>query len=56
MDIKDKNLPGVFAATKLLKPGESDTITFTAPPAGTYPFICTYPGHYPKMQGKLIAE
>jgi len=55
-DIQGKNMPGVTAASKLLQPGQSDTITFTVPAAGTYPFICTYPGHYPKMQGKLIAE
>lgn len=35
----------VIVATKLLGPGESDTITFTAPAAGTYDYICTFPGH-----------
>jgi len=35
----------ILAATKLLGPGESDTVTFTAPAAGTYDFICTFPGH-----------
>ena len=25
--------------------GESATITFTAPPAGTYTIVCTVPGH-----------
>jgi azurin len=36
----------VLASTKLLGPGESDTITFTAPyvPAD-YDFVCSFPGH-----------
>ena len=45
----------IMAHTKLLGPGESDTITFTVP-AGTYEFICSFPGHYASMNGKLIAE
>lgn len=45
--------PNILAHTKLLKPGESDTITFTAPAAGDYPYICTFPGHYPLMKGVL---
>ncbi len=37
----------VIAATKLLGPGESDTITFTAPfVPGDYVFLCAFPGHY----------
>jgi len=37
----------IVAKTKLLGPGESDTITFTAPKTpGEYPFICSFPGHY----------
>ncbi|MBI2711391.1 MAG: azurin [Bdellovibrio sp.] len=42
----------ILAKTKLLKPGEEDTITFTAPSTpGDYPYICTFPGHYPMMKG-----
>lgn len=33
----------VIVHTKMIKPGESDTITFDAPPAGTYDYICTFP-------------
>ena len=40
-DMADK----VIVATKLLGPGESDTVSFTAPAAGTYDYICTFPGH-----------
>jgi len=38
---------GVIAHTKLLGPGESDTVTFNAPYVpGDYPFFCSFPGHY----------
>lgn len=37
----------VVAHTKLLGPGESDTVTFNAPYVpGDYPFFCSFPGHY----------
>jgi azurin len=36
----------IIARTKLLGPGESDTVTFTAPfVPGDYDFICSFPGH-----------
>ena len=46
----------VIAHTKMLGGGESDTITFMAPPKGTYDFICSFPGHYGIMKGKFIVE
>lgn len=46
----------VIAATKLIGGGGSSTITFTAPAKGTYDFICTFPGHFGVMKGKLIVE
>ena len=46
----------VIAHTKLLGGGESDTIEFVAPEAGTYDFICSFPGHYALMKGKFIVE
>ncbi|MGZ9158234.1 MAG: plastocyanin/azurin family copper-binding protein, partial [Nitrospira sp.] len=37
----------VIAKTKVLGPGESDTVTFTAPYVkGNYEFLCSFPGHY----------
>jgi azurin len=49
------NNPAIIAHTKLLGPGESDTIEFTVP-AGTYTYICSFPGHYMTMTGVLTAE
>ncbi len=48
----------IIVHTKLLGPGESDSITFKAPDkAGHYPFLCSYPGHYAVgMKGELIVE
>lgn len=45
----------VLAHTKTVGPGESDTIEFTVP-KGEYEFICSFPGHWSTMRGKLIAE
>ncbi len=46
----------VVTQTSYLKPGESETITFTITEPGRYEYICTYPGHYPAMKGVLIVE
>ncbi len=46
----------VLAYTKLLGPGESDTITFTLPEAGVYTYICSFPGHYALMKGTITAK
>ncbi len=44
----------VLAATDLAKPGETVTMTFTAPSApGEYAYVCTFPGHYAMMQGTM---
>lgn len=43
----------ILANTKILKPGEKATISFSIDEAGSYEFICTYPGHYPTMKGKI---
>jgi azurin len=46
--------PDVLAHTSLVEPGQSQTITFSAPSApGKYPYICTFPGHYLSMHGVL---
>ena len=44
----------VLAHTEQTKPGQSSDVTFTAPEAGNYPFLCTNPGHAATMKGTLI--
>ena len=52
---KDRSV--VLAGTKILGGGESDTVTFTAPDKpGAYPYLCTFPGHFSMMKGKLIVK
>ena len=46
----------VIAHTKLIGGGESTTIEFTAPAAGTYLYICTFPGHYASMKGIMTVK
>ncbi len=47
----------VLASTRLLKGGEREVLSFTAPAAGTYAFICTVPGHFETgMAGELVVE
>lgn len=46
----------VVAHTKLLGPKKTDSITFTVPAAGEYPFICSFPGHFVMMKGTLTAK
>lgn len=46
----------VIAHTKLLKGGESETVSFDAPAAGVYPFVCTFPGHAALMKGTFTVK
>jgi azurin len=46
----------VIANTKLLNPGTSGEVTFTAPARGTYQFVCTYPGHNFTMFGDFVVN
>jgi type 1 glutamine amidotransferase/azurin len=44
----------VIAASTMVDPGETQTITFTSPmKTGDYPFVCTFPGHWRMMQGVM---
>ncbi|GAB3195687.1 azurin [Pontibacter aydingkolensis] len=47
----------VIAASPLALPGQTVEMEFTAPSEpGTYGFVCTYPGHWQKMNGTLIVK
>lgn len=55
-DYIPQNTENVIAHTRMLGGGESTTIEFVAPKAGTYDFICSFPGHYAIMRGKFIVQ
>jgi len=46
----------IYAYTEVVDMGKTVTIEFDAPPKGSYHYICTYPGHYPNMIGRLNVE
>ncbi|ARS34994.1 plastocyanin/azurin family copper-binding protein [Pontibacter actiniarum] len=47
----------VIAATPMALPGQTVELEFTAPTKpGTYDFVCTYPGHWEKMNGVLLVK
>ena len=41
----------VVANSRLLSLGQTEEVRFTAPSAGTYQFVCTFPGHNATMFG-----
>lgn len=53
--ISDLYITDIIAHTKLLGPGESETIKFTLKEAGEYTFVCTFPGHWIAMKGTITA-
>jgi azurin/glucose/arabinose dehydrogenase len=51
------NDPRILGATKLIEAGGSETLDLTAlEQEGTYEFVCTFPGHWSIMRGKLIVS
>ena len=46
----------IVAHSELIGGGESSTFSFTAPAPGTYPYLCTFPGHFALMQGVLTVK
>jgi len=57
----DQYIPSKFASsiishTRAISGQESEQIEFTIPEPGVYYFICSYPGHWGTMQGKIVAE
>jgi azurin len=55
--IPDSMKDQVIAHTALLGPRKSDEVTFTVPPAGEYPFLCSFPAHFAVgMKGTLVSK
>ena len=49
------NSPDILAATKLIEPDQKQSLKLTAPTEeGEYEYVCTVPGHFAIMNGKLI--
>jgi hypothetical protein len=47
--------PLVLQATRLLNWGETERLGFLAPKTpGEYPFVCTFPGHWVRMNGIML--
>lgn len=46
----------ILAHTKLIGGGETTRVTFTAPAAGTYRYLCSYAGHASIMRGEMIVR
>ena len=44
----------IIAHTELINAGETGEVQFTAPAAGTYQFVCTFPGHNGTMFGDFV--
>ena len=45
----------IIAATKMLEPGQSETLKITAPRTeGIHEFTCTFPGHWALMYGQIV--
>ena len=53
--ISELYITDIIAQTKLLGPGESETIKFTLKEPGDYTYICTFPGHWIAMKGIINA-
>lgn len=48
---------GVIANTVVVGPGETVETTFKVPAAGSYPFLCSFPGHFALgMRGTLVVK
>ena len=53
--IPESEIDRIIAYSELAAPGDTVEFSFTVPPPGIYPYICTYSGHFTMMQGRLIA-
>jgi azurin len=55
-DFIPADAPEIIAHTRLLGPGESQVLEFDVPGPGTYPFLCSFPGHVGLMNGQLVVQ
>lgn len=53
--IPEDELDRIIAYSAMAHPGDTVEVSFTVPPPGIYPYICTYSGHFTMMQGQLIS-
>ncbi|MGK0253960.1 MAG: azurin [Mariniflexile sp.] len=51
-----KDSQDIIAHTGLIGGGQVTSVEFEAPEAGTYQFLCSFPGHFGMMQGVFIVE
>lgn len=55
--VPENELDRIFGYTAMAGPGETVSVTIAVPEEpGIYPYICTYPGHFTVMQGRLIVR
>lgn len=53
-DYVPEDMNQVLAYTAIAPPGETVSVTFTAPEeTGDYGYVCTFPGHWATMQGTM---
>jgi azurin len=54
--VPQNEIDRIFGYSAMAGPGETVSVTIRVPEeAGAYPYICTYPGHFTVMQGRLLA-
>lgn len=46
----------IVAHSELIGGGETTRFEFVAPAPGTYPFLCSFPGHSAMMRGEMIVR
>ena len=46
----------ILSQTKMLGPGESDTLEVKFEKKGSYHFLCSFPGHFGQMRGIITVD
>lgn len=55
-DYMPKDKKDILVHTKQIGGGQQDSIIFTAPEAGNYDYLCTFPGHFALMSGVMSVK